>query len=98
MEEMSSVHKISEWNVVRDHIIEFSHIISEKPKEAQRRGAGILLNPVDFGVLRQAREAESAPGSMAPVTVRPLDHLPLQFLQAEYVQNEHRGPDGGVLW
>lgn len=73
----------SRVNVIRDHIIRFSHAVSEKTEEARDVGVEFLLNTVDFGVLRQAQEAESAPGSVASVTGLPSDHLPLQFTQAD---------------
>lgn len=55
-----------------------------KPKKSRDVGLDLLLNPVDFGVLRQAGEAESIPGSVAPVTGLPSDHPPLRSVLAEY--------------
>lgn len=56
-----------------------------KTREAQRCGVGPFIKPcVDFGVLRQAGEAESIPGSVAPVPGLPSEHPPLRSILAEY--------------
>lgn len=67
-------------------------MLSVRKPKARDVGLEFLLNPVDFGVLRQAHEAESTPGSVATVTGLPSDHPPLRFIQADYGQDEHKGP------